>query len=471
MAVYILKYIGPFLRTNTLSKSKIENQLFHLSKETLKYIVLESKCGVTLPIKELKLKNMPNIDINTISSFSPLLCIYKKANPKMLNVDNMWSLEEDTFKKEILISSNALMTLSIIELSIYYKSLKDINNKTNTLGCLYQALAKRQLDFYASYLRNEEGVFVDKKNITDSTMEDITLEEKNKKFKFSDQAFLMCAFYKYSCIDDSKYSEGYKNFSLDILKMLLEFKDNLYEISFEELCKLSLALNTFYKYSNISEAKSLLVDISEYLMETHKRNLILKLENKLESHCLLAINSMLLYENTNILIFKDFAKEINDRLLDLYNPELGIFVKNMNKKETSYTSSEIVFYLISTILYSNMNDTSSDNNLIIVDIFKRQLIDSGIILSWPDAPNIDDMERYRNGSLDSGDMLDDQNFKLANIATPENAEMASIFIKYVTYNRKKENFTQSKLTFDTSSNMLIFFLILQLFKIGENPAY
>lgn len=463
MVVNILKYIGPFLRINTLNKTSIENQLFHLSKESLKYLVLESKCGITLPIKELKTKNIPNIDTNTISSFSPLLCIYKKANPKLSNVDNMRSLDEDTFKKEILISSNALMTLSIIELSVYYKKFKDKDSKKYTLGCMYQNLAKKQLDFYASYLRNEEGVFVDKKNVTDSIMEDIKLEEKNKKFKYSDQAFLMCAFYKYSCIDNSKSSEGYKSFSLDILKMFMEFKDNLYDISFEELCKLSLALNTFYKYSNMPEAKSLLLDISEYLMETHKHSLISKLDSKLDCLCLLSINSILLYNNTSILIFKEFAKEINDKLLELYNPELGIFIKNTDKKESSYTSNEIVFYLINMLLYSNMNDTSSDNDLIIIDIFKRQLIESGIILSWPDAPNIDDMERYRNSSLNSDDLLEDQDFKLATIATPENAEMASIFIKSVTYNKKKETFIQSKLTFDTSDNMLIFFLILQLF--------
>ena len=394
----------------------------------------------------------------------------QKADPKLLNVDNMRSLEEHSFKKEILVSSNALMTLSIIELSIYYKQFKDKNNKKYTMGCLYQNLAKKQLDFYASYLRNEEGVFVDKKNITDSLSADIKLEDKNKKFKFSDQAFLMCAFYKYSFIDENESSEGYRNFSLDILNMLLEFKNDLYDVSFEELCKLSLALNTFYKYSNISEAKNLLIDITEYLMETQKKNLISKLDNKLEYHALLSINSMLLYKNTNILIFKELAKEINDRLLELYDPELGIFVKDIDKKETSYSPSEIIYYLINMILYSNMNDTSTDNNQIISEIFKRQLIESGIILSWPDAPNIDDVERYRDGSLKSDDWLDDQNFKSATIATPENAEMASIFIKDVTYNRKKGNFTQSKLTFDTSNNMLIFFLILQLFKIGDNTV-
>jgi len=434
-----------------------------LAKETLKYLVLESKCGIALPIKELKLKNISNIDSNTISSFSPLLCIYKKANPKLLNVENMCPLEEDSFKKDILVSSNALMTLSIIELAIYYKKFKDTNNKNYTLGCLYQSLAKKQLDFYALHLRNEEGVFVDKKHIPDSTADDIKLEDKNKKFKYSDQAFLMCAFYKYSCIDETKNSEGYKDFSLDILKMFLDFKSSLYDISFDELCKLSFGLNTFYKYSNEPEAKILLLDISEYLMEGHKHSMVLKLERKLESHCLMLINSILLYENTNILIFKEFAKEINDRLLELYNPELGIFVKEQDKKETSYSSTEIVFYLISMLLYSNMNDPSSDNNLIIIDIFKRQLIESGIILSWPDAPNVDDMERYRNDSLNLEDLLDDQDFKLPTIATPENSELASIFIKSVTYNRKKQVFTQSKLNFDSSDNMLIFFLILKLF--------
>ncbi|MTK12562.1 MAG: hypothetical protein F8N39_10895, partial [Clostridiaceae bacterium] len=60
-----MKYIGPFLRINKLKKENVEHQLFYLAKESLKQITLYSKCGVYTSLKELKVKNISNFDINT----------------------------------------------------------------------------------------------------------------------------------------------------------------------------------------------------------------------------------------------------------------------------------------------------------------------------------------------------------------------------------------------------------------------
>lgn len=53
VGVNILKYIGPFLRINKVNPANIKNQLFYLSKESLKEIVLHSECGVSTPVKEI----------------------------------------------------------------------------------------------------------------------------------------------------------------------------------------------------------------------------------------------------------------------------------------------------------------------------------------------------------------------------------------------------------------------------------
>jgi len=447
---------------NTLNKSNIKCQLFHLSKEAMKSITLHSKCGITIPTKELKIKNIPNIDINIIHSFSPLLCIYKKANPKLVNDGKGYHMEEDTIKKEVIVSANAYMTLSLLELCEYYKGFKAIDNRKYTLSPLYLAMAKNQLDFYASYLRNEEGVFVDKKDVTDSIIKDIKFEDKKKNFKFSDQALLMAAYYKYSCLCDDKDSEIYKAFSLDILNMFIRYKNSLYDTSFEELTKLCFAFNVFYEYSQLPEAQIILWDLCEFQQESIVS--CVSNNNKLDFYSLQAINYMLAYKNTNIFKFKEAADELNQKLFTLYNSDLGTISKDCKKKEVTYSALEIIAYLLSMILYSDEKENLEQDDLFITEIFKRHVIDSNIVLSWPEAPDLEDVERYRNYSNMSEDLLDEVNFKLAHIAGPESCELAPIFTKYVNFNAKKDEFTQVKSTFDSSVNMFIFFLIIHLLK-------
>jgi len=441
----MLKYIGPFLRINKLKKETIRSQLFYLSKESLKHIVLYSGCGIKTSVKELKIKNIPSSDINIFSSVSPLLCIYKKASPKLetMGYSSGWNI--DKFKKEINIDSNALMTLSLLELSSYYDRFKDTDLKKFFIGETYKVLCKKQLEFYASYFRNEEGVFVDKIDASDFESDNFIFNEKNKKFKYSSQALIMAAFYKCSCTLENKERESYKNFSLEILKMLLQYREELYKVSFDELSKLCLGLNIFYKYSKNEDCKILLLDICELLNEQSLND---------TNYCMTYINSMLFYKSSGIILFKEICDSIFSKLIELYDSEKGIFIWDNENKEIEYESSDIVLYLLCLL----MGDCTND--ILTMDIFKRQLVDSGIILSWPEAPDISDMERYRNFSLKTEDLLDDQDFRMPSVPSPDSSEFAPVFTKNITYNRKKEIFIQPKPSFDSYKNMLIFFLIL-----------
>ena len=145
-----MKFIGPFLRINTLNKNNIKNQFFYLSKESLKDIVFDSKCGIYIPARDLKSKSFSKIDINTINLNSPLLCIYKKADAKLKSQEGTLIWNENKVKKEITINSNAFMTLSLLELVDYYSSFKDIDDTKYALSSLYLKLCKEQLEFYAS---------------------------------------------------------------------------------------------------------------------------------------------------------------------------------------------------------------------------------------------------------------------------------------------------------------------------------
>ena len=121
-----MRYIGPFFRMNSLTQKEIDGQLFYLSKEAVKSIVLQSRCGLVSNIKNYN--NTSTIDITTNSNFSPLLCVYRKSSPNFIHSKNSNGFDEDTFKKDINPSTNALMTLCILDLSDYYWTFKDIEN-------------------------------------------------------------------------------------------------------------------------------------------------------------------------------------------------------------------------------------------------------------------------------------------------------------------------------------------------------
>jgi len=451
------------MRINVLTKENIKNQLFFFSKEALHNTVMNSKCGITLPSKEVRTKKSPKNDINIFNSFSPLLCIYKKANCKLINVDNSFVWNQDKFKKEINITGNILMTLSLLELTEYLNTFKDIDEKKYSLSSFYLSLSKQQLDFYASNFRNKDGVFVDKLDISDNITKEFKFEETNKNFNLADQAFAMAAFYKYYKISDSKESEGYKTFASDILSMFIEFKEELYVAPFSQFSKLCLGIYKYYSYSEDAEALKLLIDLLDFAEENYQSAFLDLEEKNLSDSCLFFINYYLIYKATGLMKFKELGDKIGANLLKLYDAETGIFLKVSVKKELNYYCDEIILYLTSLVLLSEENDDDTDIDNAIIDIYKNVIINSGIISSWPEAPFLDDAERYENFSMKEKDFLEDNNFRMETIATPENSELAPVFIKSVTYNKKKSVFTKDKFSFDSTKNMLIYFMIISLF--------
>ena len=260
-----LRYIGPFFRMNSLSEKEINGQLFYLSKEAVKTIVLQSKCGLVSKIR--KNKSSSSIDISTNSNFSPLLCVYRKSSSNFIHSKNSNGFDEDTFKKEINPSTNALMTLCLLELLDYYRSFENIDSNNYDLYTVYNTLAKEQLEFYSSNLRNGEGVFIDKKNLLENNSKNFNLVDKDNKFKFSDQAFMMIAYYIFSVKNPKDdISATYAEFASQILKMFCDFKDKLYECSLDEICKVLLSLNILYDYKKDDEIRDLITDLADYSM-------------------------------------------------------------------------------------------------------------------------------------------------------------------------------------------------------------
>ena len=458
-----MRYIGPFFRMNSLSEKEINGQLFYLSKEAVKTIVLNSKCDLVSQIKKYN-KLSSSIDITTNSNFSPLLCVYRKASPTFIHSKNSNGFDEETFKKEINPSTNALMSLCLLELLDYYRGFENIDKSIYSINEIYKNLVKDQLDFYSIHLRNREGVFVDKKNILESNSKNFNLVDKDKKFKFSDQSFMMIAYYLYSIKNpNDESSDLYKEFSEQILKMFCDFKDQIYDCSLDEICKVLLSLNVLYSYNyNNDELKDLIIDLADYAMcKFDEKDYYI---DSLDTTSLCSIVLTLSYKHTKIITFSEKTTEIINRLYTLYDEDKGAFYKLSSKKEIKYSCFDITFYIIAFIIYQSIISNSNEYRIMISTIYKKFIINSGLITSWPEAPTLDDYERYRGFSLNSNDMVDESYFRMPNIPTPDSTGVAPIFNKYITYNKRKDSFSISKNTFDSYRNFLNFFLLIHLFK-------
>ena len=457
-----MRYMGPFFRMNNLSQDEINTQLFFFAKEAIRTIVLESKCGLVSSIKSYK-RLSSNNDISINSNISPLLCVYKKASPNYIHSKNSNGFDEDTFRKEINPTSNALMTLSILELADYYDNFKGKDRNQYAFHEIYIKLAKEQLEFYSVNLRSADGTFTSKKNNGENNYKNFNLSDKDRKFKFSDQAYMMLAYYLYSLKNpESDVYDAYKAFAMEILQVFVEFKDKIYETSLDEICKILLAFNVLYSYDDLDDLKLLIIDFADYAMN--------KLDEKdyyveeLDTVCLCSIALSLSYKHTNILGFFDKTSEIINKLYDLYDAKNEAFYKLSSKKDIKYSCFDINFYFLAFVIYSDINENKSSYKDLISSIYKKFFISSGIITSWPEAPTLDDYERYRGYSLKSTDMLNETYFKMSNIPTPSSSGTAPIFIKYVNYNKKKDEFTTSHISFDSYKNFFLFYLFIFFFK-------
>lgn len=447
---------------NSLNSNNIENQLLFFSRESFKHILLNSKCGITTNLQQMKMKNHPNFDINIFKKNSPLLCIYKKSNPKLKVDKDTFSWDEDSFKKEVNLASNVYMNLMLMDSSKYYSQFEEKDNKLFQLSKLFSQLSVKQLDFFSSYLRNSDGVFVDKKYSSEDSEDKLKFEDKEDKFKFSDQALCMAAYYKASNLSDNADAEAYRIFSLDILNMFLNYKEELYNLSLEEINKLCFAFNIFYEESNNEEAQNMLFDLYDLLVDKYNESYAEDSSIKVDNLCMSFINLDTAHKKLSLLKFKDESDKILERLNSLYDAEKGIFIKDTDKKEIEFSAQDVVLYTLCQIINSKNNPDASTS--ILADVYKRQLINSGLILSWPDAPTLDCAERYRNFTSKSEDLLEDDYFRMPSIPTPETSELAPIFIKSVRYSKKKAAFEQSKNTFDSTKNMPLLYMLQYIIK-------
>ena len=457
-----MKYITSLLKVNSLSKEEIKYQLLFLSKEALNHIILESRCGISTNYKNLK-ENFKKDEIYLFKNNNPLICVYKKAKPNIYSSKYSKTWDDTTFKKDIPISSNALMTLSLLELSLYYDKFKNIDSTLYKKSILYKNLCKLQLDFYYNYLRNSEGFFVDKKNDDTSNKHHLNISESEEEVSYGDQAFMMLAYYMYSKINTSdKDSKVYEDFALQILNMFTSFKEEIYSLSLEECCKITFCLNKMLCFGDEEDCKLLILDLSDFILNKYRE--ANNTFSNLETTSFLALNLYLSYKNTNILLFKEAYLDLIELFINMFNEEKEIILKGTDKKEIKYSNIEICLYITNLLLSFDLEeDLKEKKEILISKMYKNYIVNSGLVTSFPEAPNLDSKERYMNFSIEEGEEIKETYFRMNNAINPSLSGLAPIFTKNLKYSLKKSTFIADKTTFDSTKNMFIFFIFIDSF--------
>lgn len=445
-------HLGKFLKLSSLKSPTIEYQLFNFSKESLKQIFLNSKCGEIINGKEFKTKP-PNTDLLGTKNIYPLSCVYKKAKPKINVKKNILNWKDHKIKKKVNILSNAYMSLSLLILGEYYENIITDEKKRGELVKFYTSSVKCQLKFYMKNFRNELGIFVNKIPIFNEKGEIKEFTSSNEKINFQAQAYLMICFLKCSQMlkESSPYKIPFLNFSEEIEKMFIDFKQNIFELPSKKLSELIYA---FQIYINFKPSPS-----TEFL-----NLLFLIIEKFLTKSSLSSIGT---YEK--IILYKSFSylksytlKNNCEKHSSVYNLmseylwEFNNFISNSNFIKTELLNeSDLISYQL-YLMETNKELSKS--------FFAKFLLPSKVFSCFPNIPKNYESEKYFHFEHNNQNIIPDKFFKPSSYKSMDEANLTPIIYKDLIFSSKKNKFLKPKQKFHALLNMKLIFFILSNLK-------
>lgn len=440
-------HLGKFLKLNSLKYPLIEYQLFNFSKESLKQILLNSKCGEIINGKEFK-DRPPSTDILNAKHIYPLACLYKKAKPNIKSEKHILNWKQDKIKKKVDILSNAYMTLCILNLAEYYEKIIHNEKKRNEVVKFYVSCAKNQLNYYVNNFRNEIGLFVD----TVASYDDknhVSFSSSNTSFEFSPQAYLMVCFSKCSNLlkDTSPYKIPFLNFSKEIRDMFIKFKDDILNCSSKKSIEI---LYAFCLYIEINMFKDnpiieLSLDIIENLFSKYSLSSISTYDKFLLYNSLIKLKSTISKQNNDTLYNQ--KKLISEYIWDLDEIFLN---ENLCKNEITDTY-DIISYELYLLRFNKIESQKFYDNV---------LIPSKIFSSFPNIPKNYESEKYFGFDHKTENIIPDKCFKHSSYKTMDECNLTPIICKNIHFLYDKNKFSKPKIKFDSKINMKLIYLMI-----------
>ena len=422
---------------------KMNAELAYMSLCNIKWGCLFSGTGILYLADEKSLNKMfSTVEKNEetsklISNIVLLKCLYKKSKPvfvkpsdEVINPgDYMWDMNK--CNKTIISSVQSLCIVSLL------KAAELVEASNPTLGIVMVKFARIIYDFITTYLRNEEGLFIDAENKTKYLTDELNIKPVQKDAKLVDQILMYEAFlylYGLTSKQDSLFyysgNEKYLNEASNIYEYLHINRHLLYDFSTKELCFTISSISRWYSIdTNIKhkeEYKYLIIELTDELTSRIKLNgEIMYSNNNLNSSSIpvsfSAVSAFLeAYKLTDIIKFKESSLKVYNYLDELYDIEYNLFHHGDNSK-ISYSIKDMADIIKAIFLYNKIRKSEKTSQMLI-NFYNSSILNSGIIQSMPQK-----YTKFMNHEFTFPD----------NIPVTEEVKKAPVFLKSLRKSFKK----------------------------------
>lgn len=411
-----------------------------------------------------------NIRCKMPQNMMVLRAVYKKGKPEYCNTYNgderdyrnfMW--DSSTFKKTVTPSGQSYLILDEIMLAKYFhKCMDESFNKSNdcdenmATALMLVKSAAIQSRFMSDNLRNYDGLFIPKNDISQNPFGDAELEEDDNIPDVSDQALSMKAFSMTSRIlSDERYPLFYdeheasdnKKWASELYYVFQDSPDDVFEGKTRDLCNIISACIEYYKISPESDVLNYITKLSlelESRIDMSGNLLRLPYEGKLTSNasCFGAIKTLIeAYRLTGIEKFMSSAVSLYKRLDVLWNPVDCLYALDEDDKY-KYTSRDVgsVIAGLNSLRLFETGETGKDAEKKLVGFFNSAVNASKLVQSTMPLPDADGFEgRYYSSRYGSGSMV---RGNICHPDIPQSLEISSapVFAKKFTFKSKKHTY-------------------------------
>lgn len=405
MNYYVVVKHMPDLDSNLdYEVNKMEAELAYMSICNIKWSCLFSGAGIFHLADEKNISKMfGKVDKNQetsdlISNIVLMKCLYKKAKPvftkpsdEIINPGKyMWDINR--CDKTIISSVQSLCIVCLL------RAAELLESSDPNFGCIIVKFALIIYDFITTYLRNEEGLFVDAENKTKYLTDELKIKPVQKEAKLSDQILMLEAFlylYKLTSRRDSLFyyssSTKYLNEADNIYEYLIKSRHLLYDFSTKELCfsisSISRCCSIDTNIKHKEEYEYLIIELADELSSRIKMNgEIMCSSNNLNSSPIpvdfCAVSAFLeAFNITEIIKFKESAIKIYNFLYELYDTDYNLFYQGDDSK-VSYSIKDIADIIKTVYLYNKVQNNEKTSRMLL-NFYNSSLLNSGILQSIP----------------------------------------------------------------------------------------
>ncbi|WP_432663160.1 hypothetical protein R9X47_21560 [Wukongibacter baidiensis] len=351
------------------------------------------------PSLEPEKENYLSLDKNLkfIKNLNPIKAIYSKAslvpssdNGFEKNTNFALDLANNKLEKQLNPKNQGLLILNELNLSklLYDKSLVKRNQNTTfeekLIAMILLELAINQAIFCHEHLRNNQGLFVEKVNLS-CNLNEIDLDDNKAEIDWEDQVYMISAYaLLYETLSDSKYEKYFDHNKADIFKgyafdLLSILENHEYEILELETASLSSSTSSIIEALNILDDDrkhlSFTLSLCDELYAREKRDGFMLSHRHTKETASLASHFKSIealtrgFEFTNFNMFLNASEEIYKNLNSTWDDNLGLF--NLDGSDSIRYSSKSISYVLKSL--NELSKTTSSSNL--KENIKNQLTD------------------------------------------------------------------------------------------------